>query len=231
MHVRARKEEDKQARRRAIVTAAASCLGGRSFPDVTMNEIAACCGLGKGTLYLYFHTKEELFLAVLEIELADWLDSIAATLPEKRRVEPQFFAQLIVQTLARRETLTNLLTLQRTMLEKSPQGDVRSRFARAQRDTLETFAPAIERALGLVPGEGVRIMTSALALVIGLRELDAPASADAPAQPPRTDVEPTLLHSLTAMLRGLVDGPRRSIASVGDAAIFASPDGSAAVRS
>lgn len=231
MHVRARKEEDKLARRRAILNAAATCLGARSFPDVTMNEIAAGCGLGKGTLYLYFHTKEELFLAVLEIELADWLDAVATALPDKRRVDARTFAQLVVQSLSRRETFTNLLTLQRTMLEQLPPGDARSRFARAQRDTLETFAPAVERGLGLAAGEGRRVMTSTLALVIGLRELDSPVAADAPALP-RAELDRDLLESLSAMLRGLLDaGPRRALPSVGDHAMFDSPDVPPAVRS
>ena len=41
-----------------------------------MEEVAKTCGLAKGTLYLYFTTKEELFLGVCMIDLGDWLDEL-----------------------------------------------------------------------------------------------------------------------------------------------------------
>jgi AcrR family transcriptional regulator len=46
----------------AIILAAASDLfDGRRFDEVTLDEIAVAAGVGKGTLYLYFKNKEDLF--------------------------------------------------------------------------------------------------------------------------------------------------------------------------
>ena len=48
MRLRARKEEDKLARREAILGVAARSLGRRQYARVTMAEIAERCGLAKG---------------------------------------------------------------------------------------------------------------------------------------------------------------------------------------
>jgi AcrR family transcriptional regulator len=66
---RARNDEDKQVRRAEILTQAAALLGKHPYARITMSQVAAGSGLAKGTLYLYFRSKEELFLALLQREL------------------------------------------------------------------------------------------------------------------------------------------------------------------
>lgn len=61
---RARSDEDKEARRAAILFAARQMIDESGFDGVTMAGLAASAGLSKGTLYLYVRTKEELFLAL-----------------------------------------------------------------------------------------------------------------------------------------------------------------------
>jgi AcrR family transcriptional regulator len=53
-------------RRNEIIRIAARLFSERSYYDVTMDEVAAKVGVAKGTLYLYFESKEKLYLAILE---------------------------------------------------------------------------------------------------------------------------------------------------------------------
>ena len=59
MMKREKKKEDKRA---TILKAASDVFKGRRFDEVTLDEIAVRAGVGKGTLYLYFKNKEDLFL-------------------------------------------------------------------------------------------------------------------------------------------------------------------------
>ncbi len=53
--------EVKEEKRRRIMEAAVDIFSGKLFHQVKMDEIASRACVGKGTLYLYFESKEELF--------------------------------------------------------------------------------------------------------------------------------------------------------------------------
>ena len=59
-----RREREREERRSAILDAAERVFLSTSVGDATMDEIAAAAELSKGTLYLYFDRKDELFLAI-----------------------------------------------------------------------------------------------------------------------------------------------------------------------
>lgn len=64
MGISERKEREKQQRREVIVNAAEKVFFSKGFDRSTMDDIADGAELSKGTLYLYFKSKEELRLAV-----------------------------------------------------------------------------------------------------------------------------------------------------------------------
>jgi AcrR family transcriptional regulator len=55
----------KDARPQEIITAALSSFAERGFAATRLDDIAARAGVTRGTLYLYFSSKEELFKAVV----------------------------------------------------------------------------------------------------------------------------------------------------------------------
>lgn len=60
MSVQKRKEE----KRSAILAAASAVFKDRRYDEVKLDDIAKRAGVGKGTLYLYFKSKEDLFVAL-----------------------------------------------------------------------------------------------------------------------------------------------------------------------
>src|SRR6266542_7133335 len=56
-----------------MLDAAGRLFGCQRFHEVRMEDIAAAAKVGKGTLYRYFHDKEELYLALLERASGDLL--------------------------------------------------------------------------------------------------------------------------------------------------------------
>lgn len=59
-----RKEREKQQRRKDIINAAERIFFTKGFDKATMDDVAEEAELSKGTLYLYFQSKEDLHLAV-----------------------------------------------------------------------------------------------------------------------------------------------------------------------
>lgn len=65
MGVQERREREKQARQDAILEAAQEVFFAKGLDQATIDEVAEKAELSKGTIYLYFKSKEELYISVL----------------------------------------------------------------------------------------------------------------------------------------------------------------------
>ncbi len=66
MGVAERKEREKQQRKNDIVDAAEKVFFSKGYEGSSMDDVAKEAELSKGTLYLYFHSKEDLYAAIVE---------------------------------------------------------------------------------------------------------------------------------------------------------------------
>ena len=60
-----RKKKEQLERRKSILAAAKEAFCLKGFMAATMEEIADSCSLAKGTLYLYFKSKEDLYVSII----------------------------------------------------------------------------------------------------------------------------------------------------------------------
>ena len=79
---RARTETAKSEREDSILVAAEILLRQSGYDSMTMQAVATAAGLAKGTLYLYFTSRESLVLAVHGRLFDRWIDRISAHQPE-----------------------------------------------------------------------------------------------------------------------------------------------------
>ena len=61
----ARRKEECELRRGVILNSARAVFAQQGYARTVVEDIAAHAGIGKGTLYLYFRSKEEIYLAAL----------------------------------------------------------------------------------------------------------------------------------------------------------------------
>jgi AcrR family transcriptional regulator len=174
---RARNDVDKQLRRRAILDAARAVFAQHSYAGFSMTDVAARTGLAKGTLYLYFRTKEELLLELLRDLHCRWFEVLDGFLEAEDDISPALMAEIYVDTLGRHEPLARLLTVCQTMLEHNVDAEAIRAFKRAVNDRLAVTAALLERRLRLKAGEGRRVFLHAYALVVGLKQCSDPAPA------------------------------------------------------
>jgi AcrR family transcriptional regulator len=207
---RARKAEDKRARRESILDEALRMWEEVSYPDFTMNALAHRLGLAKGTLYLYFRTKEELFLTLYEGLLQAWFDELEAVLATTGPWSPERVAQIIAAGLERHPALVRLVPLLEGLLEHN----ISPQKARAYKTWLlgevTRVGEKLERALPyLAAGDGVRVLIYIQALISGLSPMSRPAPviaqlmADSDLGVLRVEFIPTFERGLAALLRGL----------------------------
>jgi len=61
-----RRERDRQRRREDILNTARGLFFDKGFRDTTIDDIARAVELARGTIYLYFENKEEIYATILE---------------------------------------------------------------------------------------------------------------------------------------------------------------------
>ena len=87
----------KEARPGEILDAALDCFAEHGFAATRLDDVAHRAGVTKGTLYLYFPNKEELFKAVVAQALVPNLERGEALLSEA--AEPQSTAALLAEVM------------------------------------------------------------------------------------------------------------------------------------
>ena len=83
-HVK-RRARRKEARPGEIVAAALASFAERGYAATKLEDVAAAAGISKGTIYLYFPTKEDLFRAVVRQAV---LPNLEAAEAQSRRPSP-----------------------------------------------------------------------------------------------------------------------------------------------
>jgi AcrR family transcriptional regulator len=178
---RATVNAEKSARRLRILDAAAELLASWSYTDITMARIAATTGIAKGTLYLYFRTKEELFLELYERRLRVWYAELEAlAVAGTGTIEAAVAARVIASTMATRPILIRLHGILHSALGCNLGPDSIAAFRRRQYLTAASLAAALAgRISGLSDAGALRFLIRLEAVVAGLSWTATPPSAKA----------------------------------------------------
>jgi AcrR family transcriptional regulator len=137
MFQRARSEEQREARRQAILGAAAAMLAEMPVADVTLNELSRRAGLAKSNVLRYFESREAVLLELLDSAWQDWLAQLDAELadavvpgdPVASRADQ--LAAAVAASLTARPMLCDLISAQAAVLERNVSPLVAAQYKRA----------------------------------------------------------------------------------------------------
>ena len=177
---RAMNEEQKEERRRIILDVAWRLFAETTYDTVTMLGVAERAGLAKGTVYLYFRTKEELFLALEGEQLGAWFDEVDKQLglvaPTSTDAAIDTVVRLLGDSLVGRQTLMRLLRISHTILEQNIDEATALRSKQVVGARVSHTGAILETALPFLdPGQGSRLLMQIYALVLGVQQLADPA--------------------------------------------------------
>lgn len=196
--------EAKSARRAAITGAAAALLRENGRADFSMETLAARAGLAKGTVYLYFRTREEVLLAVHEQLVHELFDAFAAALALPDASPAKVLAAGLQHFRQHPETYV-LAGNCRHLLENACSTDAAVAFKRGLGPRIADIGARIDVLIpGLQAGEGAALLINSYALIVGLWQ-----QADTPAHLREAMAEPAL-----GMFR--IDFERQLAGALGD---------------
>lgn len=163
--------EDKEARRQAILDAAERLFAER-HELANVADVAIAAGLAKGTVYLYFTTKEEIYLALHLRHEAAFFTALIQMLQEATPFQFERLFALTRQHMIDDPTHMALGALCIGFAPNAVPPEAGLAFQTQLTNWLLTAGAGLERHLPrLAPGEGVRLLKHSYALMIGLFSL------------------------------------------------------------
>ncbi|WP_430256831.1 TetR/AcrR family transcriptional regulator [Neorhizobium sp. DAR64872/K0K18] len=140
---RARSEEQREVRRRAILDTASTMLEEMPVLEVGLNELSRRVGLAKSNVLRYFESREAVFLELLDKFLGHWLSelrealAIGVSLDASTDTRANQLSEVLSQSLAERVVLCDLFGAQGSVLEHNVSLEVVKRHKRAALVRLE----------------------------------------------------------------------------------------------
>ena len=115
-----------------------------AFKEITLKEISKETSLSRPSIYNYFQTKEEIFLALLEEEYRLWADDLNQILSHDG-YDIQSFAIAISESIAKRETLLKILCMNLYEIEENSRTERLVEFKKHYGRTIDIIDAALEK--------------------------------------------------------------------------------------
>ena len=136
-----------EARKEEIINACAKLYESRGFKEITLKEIGAATTLTRTGIYLYFETKEEIFLALLGREYDAWAEEMLAVMAREEAMPREAVADALARTLTDHPRLLRLLSMNLFEMEANSRPERLAEFKVSFGASLKTVEMMIQKYL------------------------------------------------------------------------------------
>ena len=125
------------ARREEIISACEQLYQTMSFKEITLRDIAGATSFTRTSIYNYFQTKEEIFLALMQKEYERWVEELDAMADAYTTLSTEAFASALAHTLEKRGMLLKLLSMNHFDMEDNSRPECLREFKLAYGASIE----------------------------------------------------------------------------------------------
>ncbi|HEX4308081.1 MAG TPA: TetR family transcriptional regulator [Solirubrobacterales bacterium] len=208
---RARRPEQKEQRREAILAAAADLARRDGVREVTLSQIARAVGIHKSALLRYFETREQIFLELTGREWGAWREATVAALGALKPGDTDAVAAALAGSFVERRLLCDLIPHTALNLERHASVEAVHAYKLTSLGAVDAVAAALSGPLPDLTDDGRRELVSYVALLAGsMFQIATPP-------PPLADLykrEPKLGHSLLDLDARLTRATRVAITGI-----------------
>ena len=125
------------ARREEIIAACEMLYQTMSFKEITLKDIAGATSFTRTSIYNYFQTKEEIFLALMQKEYERWVEELDAMANAYTTMSVESFSSMLAHSLEKRNMLLKLLSMNHFDMEENSRPECLLDFKRAYGASIE----------------------------------------------------------------------------------------------
>ena len=133
------------ARKEEIISACEQLYETMSFKDITLKEIGNVTSFTRTSIYNYFQTKEEIFLALYTREYDRWNEDLQGILNENAKLSKKQLSEKIASSIAKREQLLKLLSMNNYDMESNSRPELLVSFKVSYGESLRNIQKILKK--------------------------------------------------------------------------------------
>ena len=133
------------ARKEEIINACEQLYQTMSFKDITLKEIGNVTSFTRTSIYNYFQTKEEIFLALYEREYNRWNEELISILDAYDTLSNEELADKIAISIQNRAQLLKLLSMNNYDMEANSRPELLVSFKKAYGESMQNMRKILDK--------------------------------------------------------------------------------------
>ena len=133
------------SRKSEIVSACEKLYQTMSFKEITIKEIGAVTSFTRTSIYNYFQTKEEIFLALMQREYELWAEEMNELAKENETMTTEEFSSALAHSLEKHEQLLKLLAMNHYDMEENSRPERLTEFKVAYGASLDAVRVCVRK--------------------------------------------------------------------------------------
>lgn len=133
------------ARKEEIIDACEELYKTMSFKEITIKEIGNVTSFTRTSIYNYFQTKEEIFLALLKREYELWIACLREAMEQHERMDKDEFAAMLAHSLEERAQLLKILSMNHYDMETGSRPEHLTAFKVVYGESIRTVTECLNK--------------------------------------------------------------------------------------
>lgn len=142
-----------QARREEIIDACEELYKTMSFKEITIKEIGSVTSFTRTSIYNYFQTKEEIFLALLRREYELWVASLKQEISSHEQMTADEFADMLARSLQERAQLLKIMSMNHYDMETGSRPEHLTAFKVVYGESIRTVRAGLDKYFPRMPAK------------------------------------------------------------------------------
>ena len=132
-------------RKEEIINACEKLYENNNFKDITIKSIGEKTTFSRTSIYNYFQTKEEIFLALFKREYEIWTNDLNQMYEENSTMTKEIIADKLAKTVAKRKNLLKLLSMNMYDMEENSRMEELIEFKKAYGNSIKMVKKCIDK--------------------------------------------------------------------------------------
>lgn len=138
-------DEIVEDKKEEIVKACEELYKETSFKDITIKGIGEQGKFSRTSIYYYFQTKEEIFLALFKQEYEKWINDLEKIYNQNEKLTKEDFAEKLAHTIEKRKNLLKLLSMNLYDMEENSRIEELTKFKEAYGRAVKMVKKCIDK--------------------------------------------------------------------------------------